>query len=200
MPVRCAAAEAAADVAGAVIRPFFRAGFATDTQGRPTPGDHRRPHRRAGDARRAGRARFPTHGILGEEFGLDRPEARAALGARPDRRHPRLHHRPADLRHADRAAATASRPILGVIDQPVTGERWIGAAGRPTALPRPVRRRGRLPALRRASPRPSCPAPAREMLGADAAALASGCRPRCARNSWAATATPTACWRSARST
>ena len=27
-------------------------------------------------------------------------------------------------------------PILGIIDQPVTGERWIGAAGRRTPPPR----------------------------------------------------------------
>ncbi len=51
-----AAAEAAADVAGAVVRPFFRAGIATDTKSDRSPGDDRRSHRRTGDARRAGGA------------------------------------------------------------------------------------------------------------------------------------------------
>ena len=69
-----AAAEAAADVAGAVIRPFFRASLdATQKEDRSpvTIAD-----RTAEQAMRAVLAeRFPGHGILGEEFGLDRPEA-----------------------------------------------------------------------------------------------------------------------------
>ena len=28
----------------------------------------------------------------------------------------------------------AGKPILGIIDQPITGERWLGAHGRPTTL------------------------------------------------------------------
>ena len=40
------------------------------------------------------------------------------------------------------------RPILGVIDQPVTGERWIGAAGRKTEFRGPMGGVGRLSALR----------------------------------------------------
>ena len=97
-----AAAEAAADVAGAVIRPFFRAGFATDTEGRPLAGDHRRPHRRTGDARRADRA-LPRPRRAGRGIRPRPARGATALGARPDRRHARLHHRPADLRHPDRA-------------------------------------------------------------------------------------------------
>ena len=69
-----AAANAAADVAGAVIRPFFRAGIVTDQKADRSPvtiADR--------TAERAMRAvlseRFPDHGVLGEEFGLDRPEA-----------------------------------------------------------------------------------------------------------------------------
>ncbi len=30
--------------------------------------------------------------------------------------------------------AQRGRPVLGVIDQPINGERWLGAAGRPTTL------------------------------------------------------------------
>jgi inositol-phosphate phosphatase/L-galactose 1-phosphate phosphatase/histidinol-phosphatase len=32
------------------------------------------------------------------------------------------------------ALAQAGRPVLGIIDQPISGERWAGAAGRPTTL------------------------------------------------------------------
>ena len=70
-----AAAEAAADVAGAVVRPFFRAGFAVDTKSDRSPVTI--ADRSAEQAMRAVLAeRFPDHGVLGEEFGLDRPEAR----------------------------------------------------------------------------------------------------------------------------
>ena len=51
-----AAAEAAADVAGAVVRPFFRAGFAVDTKSGPLAGNDSGPQRGTGDARGAGRA------------------------------------------------------------------------------------------------------------------------------------------------
>ena len=73
----------------------------------------------------------------------------ARLGARSDRRHAQLHRRPADLRHADRAAREKGRPVLGVIDQPIARERWLGA-GRPTTLNgTPVRTRA-CPRLARA--------------------------------------------------
>ena len=69
------AAEAAADVAGAVVRPLFRAGFAVDTKSDRSPVTI--ADRAAEQAMRAVLAeRFPDHGVLGEEFGLDRPEAR----------------------------------------------------------------------------------------------------------------------------
>ena len=71
-----AAAEAAADVAGAVIRPFFAApGSPPKTKRDSSPVTI--ADRSAEQAMRAVLAeRFPEHGILGEEFGLDRPEAR----------------------------------------------------------------------------------------------------------------------------
>ena len=51
-----AAAEAAADVAGAVVRPFFRAGVAVDTKSDRSPVTIADRTAEAGDARRAGRA------------------------------------------------------------------------------------------------------------------------------------------------
>ncbi len=73
-----AAACAAADVAGAVIRPFFRAGLATDLKADRSPVTI--ADRTAEQAMRAMLAeRFPSHGILGEKFGLDRPACTVAL-------------------------------------------------------------------------------------------------------------------------
>jgi histidinol phosphatase-like enzyme (inositol monophosphatase family) len=127
-----AAAEAAADVAGAVVRPFFRAGFAIDTKADRSPVTI--ADRTAEQAMRAVlAARFPDHGVLGEEFGLDRPEAllrwvldpidgtRAFVSGRP-------------TFGTLIALLDGETPILGVIDQPVSRERWIGAAGRRTVF------------------------------------------------------------------
>jgi histidinol phosphatase-like enzyme (inositol monophosphatase family) len=127
-----AAAEAAADVAGAVIRPFFRAplGVADKTDRSPvTIAD-----RTAEQAIRAVLAeRFPDHSILGEEFGLDRPNSPFRWVLDPlDGTRAFISGRPSfgtliGLLHE-------GRPIVGIIDQPITGERWIGAAGQPTVF------------------------------------------------------------------
>jgi myo-inositol-1(or 4)-monophosphatase len=127
-----AAAEAAADVAGAVVRPFFRAGLDADLKADRTPvtlADR--------TAERAMRAvlseRFPDHGILGEEFGLDRPDARLRWVLDPvDGTRAFITGRPTFGTLI--ALLDNEQPILGIIDQPITGERWIGAAGRPTTF------------------------------------------------------------------
>ena len=74
---------------------------------------------------------FPLHGIQGEEFGLENPGAcyrwvldpidgtRAFITGRP-------------VFSTLIALLQDSVPILGIIDQCVTGERWVGAAGQPT--------------------------------------------------------------------
>ena len=75
----------------------------------------------------------PADGVIGEEYGDDRAEAarvwvldpidgtRAFIGGRP-------------IFGTLIALLEAGRPVLGVIDQPVSGERWIGTAGRPTLM------------------------------------------------------------------
>jgi fructose-1,6-bisphosphatase/inositol monophosphatase family enzyme len=69
-----AAAEAAADVAGAVIRPLFRAGLGAELKGDQSPVTL--ADRTAELVMRAVIAeRLPEHGIMGEEFGLERPDA-----------------------------------------------------------------------------------------------------------------------------
>ena len=125
-----AAAEAAADVAAAVIRPFYRQALATDLK------DDRSPvtiaDRSAEQAMRAVLAqRFPDHGILGEEYGLDRPEARYRWVLDPiDGTRAFITGRP--IFGTLIALLDHGAPILGIIDQPISGERWVGAAGQAT--------------------------------------------------------------------
>ena len=129
------AAEAAADAAGAVIRPFFRAGVAALDKSDASPVTI--ADRTAEQVMRAVIGeRFPAHGILGEEFGLHNPAAglrwvldpidgtRAFITGRP-------------VFGCLLALLADGVPILGVIDQPMTGERWVGAAGRPTRFAGP---------------------------------------------------------------
>lgn len=127
-----AAAEAAADVAAAVIRPFFRADFGVDTKSDRSPVTI--ADRTAEQAMRAVLAeRFPDHGILGEEFGLDRPEARLRWVLDPiDGTRAFVSGRPTFGTLI--ALMDGETPIVGVIDQPVSGERWTGAAGRKTVF------------------------------------------------------------------
>lgn len=131
-----AAAEAAADVAGAVIRPFFRAaGLAADLKHDTSPVTI--ADRTAEQAMRAVlRERFPDHGILGEEFGLERPEARLRWVLDPiDGTRAFITGRPQFGTLIGLLADGV--PVLGIIDQPVSGERWLGVSGRPTQFSGP---------------------------------------------------------------
>jgi myo-inositol-1(or 4)-monophosphatase len=129
-PAFIAAAEAATDVAGAVIRPLFRAGLGAVDKSDLSPVTI--ADRAAEQAMRAVLAeRFPGHGILGEEFGHDRPEASLCWVLDPvDGTRAFITGRPTFGTLI--ALLEDGVPILGVIDQPVTGERWLGARGRQT--------------------------------------------------------------------
>ena len=126
------AAEAAADVAGAAIRPLFRSVPTAELKGDRSPVTI--ADRSAEQAMRAVLAqRFPHHGILGEEFGLDNPESRLRWVLDPiDGTRAFITGRP--VFGTLIALLDGPTPILGIIDQPVTGERWIGAAGRRTVF------------------------------------------------------------------
>jgi myo-inositol-1(or 4)-monophosphatase len=159
-----AAAEAAADVAGAVVRPFFRAGVAADLKSDRSPVTI--ADRSAEQAMRAVLTeRFPDHGILGEEFGIDRPDARLRWVLDPiDGTRAFITGRPTFGILI--ALLDGDTPVLGVIDQPVTGERWVGATGRVTTFGGPYGGRAgcrQCPSL--ADAELSCTSP--EMLGAD---------------------------------
>jgi len=150
-------------VAGAVIRPFFRArvGAAIKTDRSPvTIAD-----RSAEQAMRAVLAeRFPGHGIEGEEYGIDRPHAARRWVLDPiDGTRAFITGRP--IFGTLIALTEEDRPILGIIDQPVTRERWIGAAGRRTRFVGPFGgEAGCRPCATLGAAELSCTSP--EMLGA----------------------------------
>ena len=116
--------------AGAVVRPLFRSGLPADLKSDASPVTA--ADRGAEQAARAVlAAHFPANGILGEEFGLQNPESRLRWVVDPiDGTRAFITGR---LQFGVLVALLdGERPVLGVIDQPVTGERWVGAAGRPT--------------------------------------------------------------------
>ena len=121
-----------ADAAGAAIRPYFRQKLAVDDKPDLSPvtiAD------RAAEAamRRLIAARFPDHGIIGEEFGPERADAEFVWVLDPiDGTKSFISGVP--LFGTLIALAHRGRPIVGIIDQPISRERWIGAAGRPTTL------------------------------------------------------------------
>jgi len=160
-----AAAEAAADVAGAVVRPFFRAGLAADLKADRSPVTI--ADRSAEQTMRAVLAeRCPDHGVLGEEFGLDRPQARLRWVLDPiDGTRAFITGRPTFGTLV--ALLDGDTPIVGVIDQPVTRERWVGAAGRRTRFSGPLGgRAGCRPCPDLAAAELSCTSP--EMMAGDA--------------------------------
>jgi inositol-phosphate phosphatase / L-galactose 1-phosphate phosphatase / histidinol-phosphatase len=78
-------------------------------------------------------ARFPDHGIVGEEFGRIREDAELVWTLDPiDGTKSFISGVP--LFGTLIALTRGKRPILGIIDQPISRERWVGAVGRPTML------------------------------------------------------------------
>jgi inositol-phosphate phosphatase/L-galactose 1-phosphate phosphatase/histidinol-phosphatase len=76
---------------------------------------------------------FPSHGIIGEEFGRIREDAEFVWTLDPiDGTKSFISGVP--LFGTLIALTRAGRPILGIIDQPISRERWVGFAGRPTTL------------------------------------------------------------------
>ncbi len=122
-----ATAHALADRAGAVILPHFRTGCAIDHKG----GDAFDPvtvaDRDAETAiREAVAVAYPSHGILGEEFGTLRPDAEYRWVIDPiDGTRAFIVGQP--LWGTLIGLTRAGVPLLGLMDQPFTGERfWSG--------------------------------------------------------------------------
>ena len=121
-----------ADAAGEAIRPYFRQPLAVDDK--PDLSPVTIADRAAEMAmRQLIAAHFPEHGIFGEEFGREREEAEFTWVLDPiDGTKSFISGVP--LFGTLIALALHGRPILGIIDQPISRERWIGAIGRPTTL------------------------------------------------------------------
>ena len=129
-------ALAAADAAAEAVRPYFRTGLVADDKSDDSPVTL--ADRAAEQAMRALlAARCPEHGIIGEEFG--------ATGAGDGFRWVLD---PIDGTRAFITGRTTfgtlialiegETPLIGIIDQPITRERWVGVAGRPTVFTGPL--------------------------------------------------------------
>ena len=131
-PADLALAQRLADAAGAAIRPFFRKRFAMEAKADHSPVTE--ADRAAEAAMRAIlAAERPDDGVIGEEYGSDRPDAERVWVLDPiDGTRSFVAGRP--IFGTLVALVEAKTPVLGIIDQPIAGERWIGAAGAATTL------------------------------------------------------------------
>ena len=127
-----AVALSLADVAGEVIRPYFRKPLTVDDKADLTPVTA--ADRAAEQAMRGLiEQRFPDHGIIGEEFGRVRDSAEFVWTLDPiDGTKSFISGLP--VFGTLIALTRAGRPVLGVIDQPISRERWVGVSGRQTTL------------------------------------------------------------------
>jgi len=127
-----ALAESLADAARAVIRRYFRRPLAVEDKSDLSPVTTADRESEAA-MRRLIEERFPEHGILGEEHGSFRADAEHLWVLDPiDGTKSFISGIP--LFGTLIALLHRGRPVLGVIDQPILAERWIGAEGRPTTL------------------------------------------------------------------
>ena len=120
-------AVALADAAGAVIRPYFRQKIPVDDK--PDNSPVTAADREAESAmRELIEARCPGHGIIGEEYGRVRDDAEFVWVLDPiDGTKSFI----SGVPHFGTLIALCrdGRPVLGVIDQPISRERWVGASG-----------------------------------------------------------------------
>jgi histidinol phosphatase-like enzyme (inositol monophosphatase family) len=119
-----------ADAAGEAIRPWFRSGVESERKGDATPVTQAD---RAGEEamRRILKAEVPQDAVVGEEFGASTGSSGRTWVLDPiDGTTSFLVGRP--IFGTLIALVVEGWPVLGVIDQPILHERWIGATGRPT--------------------------------------------------------------------
>jgi inositol-phosphate phosphatase / L-galactose 1-phosphate phosphatase / histidinol-phosphatase len=121
-----------ADAAGAAIRPYFRSAFDHEAKADASPVTEAD---RAAEAamRRILDAEAPRDGIIGEEYGRSREGASRQWVLDPiDGTSSFMAGRP--IFGTLIALMEGGFPVLGIIDQPIAGERWIGATGVATTL------------------------------------------------------------------
>ena len=124
------------DRLGDTVRPihrrYFRSGVAVERKDDESPVT--RSDREAEQALRREIANaFPEDGILGEEFGSERLDARRVWVLDPlDGTRAFVNGKPVFGVMA--ALLEEGRPVAGLIDMPILSERWIGIAGEPTTF------------------------------------------------------------------
>ena len=123
-------AERLADAAGEAIRPFFRSAYAQELKADRSPVTEAD---RAAEAamRRLLDAEAPGDGVVGEEYG-EKPGVTGRRWVLDPIDGTRSFTAGRAIFGILVALLEGDWPILGVIDQPVQRERWLGAAGRPT--------------------------------------------------------------------
>lgn len=135
-----ALAHRLADAARAAVLPHYRTGLASERKADASPVTL--ADRAAEEAmRRILKAECPRDALHGEEFGAENGTSGRTWVLDPiDGTTSFLIGRP--IFGTLIALVVEGWPVLGVIDQPVLGERWIGATGQPTLLNgQPVRTR-----------------------------------------------------------
>ena len=124
-----------AHAAARVTLPFFRGDYTQEDKGVGGAFDPVTEADKAAEAaiRRLIGERYPDHGVIGEEYGEDRPDAEHVWVLDPiDGTKAFITGKPSFGTLI--ALAHRGTPILGIIDQAILGERWIGGAGHPTTL------------------------------------------------------------------
>ncbi len=121
-----------ADAAGAAIRPLFRGDWASERKDDASPVTE--ADRAAEAAMRAIiEAEFPGDGIVGEEYGTRNEGAGRQWVLDPiDGTISFMAGRP--IFGTLIALLQDGWPVLGILDQPIAGERWVGTIGQPTLL------------------------------------------------------------------
>ena len=132
MDADIALAHRLADAAAEVVRPYFRAGLASERKDDATPVSL--ADRAAEEAmRRILKAEAPRDTVIGEEMGATAGSSKRSWVLDPiDGTTSFLVGRP--IFGTLIALVIEGWPVLGLIDQPILKERWIGATGRPTTF------------------------------------------------------------------
>ena len=121
-----------ADAAGAAIRPLFRARYEIETKSDASPVTEAD---RAAEAamRRLLDAEVSRDGIIGEEYGVkDSGSGRTWVLDPIDGTRAFIAGRP--IFGTLIALLEDGWPVMGIIDQPIGRERWLGVTGRPTSF------------------------------------------------------------------
>ena len=127
-----ALAELLAEAAGQAIRPWFRRPFLVETKEDFSPVTIADREAEAAIRRLLDQFR-PDDGVIGEEYGDDRPDAERVWVLDPiDGTRAFVAGRP--LFGTLIGLMEQGKPVLGIIDQCIIGDRWLAAPDQPTLL------------------------------------------------------------------